>query len=61
MPVNPSGTVTIVQGVGRGSSKSNGSGNPKISAPLAKSSGGGSTKPIPAKKVGPGKEGAAGK
>jgi hypothetical protein len=43
------GAVNIVKGVGRGKSKSNGSGNPKIAAPLAKSGGGGSNKPIPAK------------
>lgn len=47
MGKNASGTVTVVQGPGHGSSKSNGSGNPKRSAPLAKTGGGGTLKLIP--------------
>ena len=43
------GSVTTkVVGVGRGSAKSNGSGNPKRLAPLANNTGGGSTKPLQA-------------
>ncbi|ADD80799.1 gp013 [Rhodococcus phage ReqiDocB7] len=46
--VNPSGTVTLVTGVGHGTSKGNGTGNPKRSAPLAITGGGtGTLKVIP--------------